>query len=146
MERFVGEREKAKQYALRLLSCRAYSSERLRLKMLQKGYSEEIVDFWIEWLKRVDLLKDDLLLSSLIEKELKRGYGPKAIPWKLRGKGFSLEEITRAMAKSVSMTRQKEAICAWAKKKGGDARKLAFDLIRRGFDADLVRDGLREFH
>src|SRR5690554_354050 len=94
----MGEREKAKQYALRLLSMRSYASHQLRSKMREKGFSEEIVSEWIEWLKRVDLLQDDALVVSLIERELKRGYGPKAILWKLRGKGFSAEESLRALA------------------------------------------------
>lgn len=141
----MDEREKAKQYALRLLAARPYASHRLRAKMLEKGYSEEIVSEWIEWLKRVDLLQDDALLASLIERELGRGVGPKAILWKLRGKGFSSEEIVRKMAKIVSPDRQRDAIRAWARKKGGDLRVRANELIRRGFDPGLVLHELREF-
>lgn len=141
----MNEREKAKQYALRLLSARPYASHRLRSKMLEKGYSEEIVSEWIEWLKRVDLLQDDALLSSLIERELKRGVGPKGIQWKLRGKGFSSEESVRAIAKTATLERQREAVRAWAAKKGGAVRLLAKELIRRGFAPDLVLHELREF-
>lgn len=141
----MNEREKAKQYALRLLSARPYASHRLRTKMLEKGYSEEIVSEWIEWLKRVDLLQDDALLASLVERELKRGYGPRAIQWKLRGRGFSSEEIIRALAKSAPVERQREAVQTWARKKGGDLRARTNELVRRGFDADLVLHELREF-
>ncbi len=133
--------EKAKQYALRLLSLRSYSSHQLRAKMLKRGFSEEVVSKWIAWLCSVNLLQDDLLLTSLVEREMKRGYGPKAILWKLRNKGFSSEEIARAIP---TLEAQKEAIRAWSKKRGKDMRKCASDLIRRGFDVDLVLQELRE--
>lgn len=141
---FVNEKEKAKQYALRLLAARSYSSYQLRSKMLGRGYSEEIVSEWIEWLVRVELVKDDLVLVSLIEKEMRHGYGPRAISWKLRQKGFPLDVIARAIAEIAPMEAQRTAIAAWAGKKRGDVRKRASDLIRRGFDSDLVFDVLRE--
>ncbi len=141
----MNEREKAKQYALRLLARKSYSSNQLRSKLKEKGYSEEIVSEWIEWLIRVELLQDDLLLSSLIERELNRGYGPRAIAWKLRSKGYFSEDITKSIAKSISLEKQREAIRIWAGKKKGEIRKKVTDLIRRGFDPDLVLHELREF-
>lgn len=141
----MNEREKAKQYALRLLTQRSYSSNQLRSKMREKGYSEEVISEWIEWLCRVDLLQDEVLLTSLIERELKRGYGPRAIAWKLRAKGFSSDEIASGIAKSVSIEKQREAIRAWASRKNGEIRKRISDLIQRGFDSDLVLHELREF-
>ncbi len=137
------EREKAKQYALRLLAARSYSSHQLRAKMLVRGYSEAIVSEWIEWLQRVDLLHDDLVLDSAIQRELKKGYGPKAIVWKLRQKNFPQEAIVEALSRIAPPNVQKETIRAWAGRKC-DSRRAASALIARGFDSSLVFDALRE--
>jgi regulatory protein len=140
---FMDEKAKAKRYALRLLTARSYSSHQLRAKMLAKGYSEEIIAEWIEWLKSVELLHDDLVLESAIQRELRKGYGPKAIIWKLRQKHFPHEEIVQTLARIASPEVQKETMRAWASRKN-DRRKAASDLIRRGFDSSLVFDALRE--
>lgn len=138
------EKQRAKNYALRLLSVRSYSSYELQDKMRRKGYSEAVIEEWLVWLKRVDLLQDEALLHALIRKELRKGYGPRAMQWKLKKKGFSLEQITQAIQESAPRSFQIEQILQYFEKKG-DVKTAVSQLIRRGFDSSLVFETLREF-
>lgn len=138
------ENEKAKQYVLRLLTQRNYSSWQLRSKLLKKGFSDTVADEQLEWLRRVDLIRDDLLLSDAIERDLKKGYGPRAILWRLSAKGFPKKVVSRALEQGAPRAVQIQKIAEWSAKKKGDKRKIASDLIRRGFDPGVVFDALQE--
>ncbi|SNZ06339.1 regulatory protein [Persephonella hydrogeniphila] len=89
--------EKAKSYALRLLSKRDYFEEELRRKLLQKGFQEEDIHQVIEYLKKENLINDDKLLERYKEINLQKGKSPLYIKNKLYRKGvknidFSYEE------------------------------------------------------
>lgn len=116
----------ARKAAFRLLSMRNYHSGVLSRKLESKGYSKEICERVIEDCKRLGFLKDD----EFILRELRRGYGPRYIEFKLRVSRQKVRElISRAM--------QREQILKMLPKLG-EREKAMRTLQRRGFDLDIV--------
>lgn len=116
----------ARRTAFRLLSMRNYHSAVLARKLEKKGCAVEICQQVVAECKRLGFLKDD----EAILREFRRGYGPRAIEFKLRVDGREIREvITRQM--------QREKIGQMRPKLGDRNRAIRF-LQRRGFDLDLV--------
>ncbi len=116
----------ARRKALRLLSMRNYHSAVLARKLAQKGCPEEIVERVIADCKRMGFFNDDQAILA----ELRRGYGPRAIEFKLQlERGAVRKVITPEMQKQ----RIKELL-----PKLGEREKAIRTLQRKGFDFDLV--------
>jgi regulatory protein len=59
---------KAKQYALKLLSYRGRSEKELKERLIQKGISETLVSFTADYLRKLGYL-DDLSLAEALKRE-----------------------------------------------------------------------------
>lgn len=115
---------KARKYALRLLSMRDYHSDVFYRKLKTKGFSSEVCDQVMHDCKRMGFFNDD----EAILRELRRGYGPKLIEWKLQ---LKKEDVRRVITKEL----QKEKIVELTLKLKDKALRT---LLRKGFDSDLV--------
>lgn len=105
---------------------RNYHSAVLARKLGQKGCSEEVIEQVIADCKRMGFFNDDQAILS----ELRRGYGPRAIEYKLQlDRGEVRKVITRQM--------QKERIREMLPKLG-EREKAIRTLQRKGFDFDVV--------
>ncbi|MGB7978532.1 MAG: RecX family transcriptional regulator [Chlamydiales bacterium] len=116
----------ARKLALRLLSMRNYHTAMLQRKLERKGCSKEICERVIEDCKRIGLFNDE----DAILRELRRGYGPRAIECKLH---LSREEVRRAITRDM----QRQRIAEW-RAQSASREKAIRALQRRGFDLDLV--------
>lgn len=116
----------ARRTALRLLSMRNYHSLVLQRKLERKGCPKEICDRVIDDCKRMGLLNDE----DAILRELRRGYGPRAIEFKLN---LKRAEVRQAITRSMQRERIVEML-----PKLGPREKAIRTLQRRGFDLDLV--------
>ncbi|MBX7066797.1 MAG: RecX family transcriptional regulator [Parachlamydiales bacterium] len=116
----------ARKRALWLLSKRNYHSEVLQRKLMEKGCSEEVAGKVVADCRRMGILSDE----DAILRELRRGWGPRAIEFKLRlGQGEVRKTISREM--------QKARILEMIPKLG--PREKAFrTLMRKGFDSELI--------
>jgi SOS response regulatory protein OraA/RecX len=115
----------ARRKALRLLSMRNYHSSVLASKLERKGCPKEICARVIEDCKKLGFLNDDAIL-----RELRRGYGPRAIEFRLN---LKREEVRKAITREM----QRERIREWVPKLG-PREKAIRTLQRRGFDFDLI--------
>lgn len=127
----------AKVSALRMLSRRNYFSQELREKLLQKGFPEKEVAETLRSL--ANYLDDDQQLKRFVEAKQRRGYGPLAIRWKLRGKCTADVKI--------SLEEQIEAIRAFLEKRypnreKEDAKRIFAALQRRGFSIEAITKSL----
>lgn len=136
------ESRRAKNRAIRLLAMRNYPTTLLTRKLLFDGYCREIVQQIVQWAEKMGYVQDDEYLRSSILQELRRGYGPKVILWKLRTKGFSEEVLLRAIAQHSTMALQKEGIRKLMKRRPGDRRKAVAMLLRRGYPLELIKTQL----
>lgn len=120
----------ARKAAFRLLAMRSYHSVKLRQKLIDKGFSEEICDGVIEECKRLGFLQDEEWERNAILREFRRGYGPRYIEMKLRLSRQKVRGlVTRAM--------QRERIGQLLEKLGPKEKALRA-LQRRGFDLDIA--------
>lgn len=112
----------ARKSALRLLSMKNYHGAVLKRKLLEKGFSEEIVDQVIADCKRMGFCNDKEAILS----ELRRGWGPRAIEYKLR---LTQEEVRTTISRAMQKKRIVEL-----KAKGKTFRALQ----SKGFDIELL--------
>lgn len=120
------EWKKARSYAFRLLSMRTYHSSVLLQKMERKGFARDVCEKIIEECKRLGFLKDD----EAILRELRRGYGPRYIEFKLR---LGREEVRRVITRAMQRERIGEML-----PKLGEREKAIRTLQRKGFDLDIA--------
>lgn len=116
----------ARRKALRLLSMRNYHSSVLASKLERKGCPKEICERVIEDCKKLGFLNDD----DAILRELRRGYGPRAIEFRLN---LKRGEVRKAITREMQRERIREMV-----PKLGPREKAIRTLQRRGFDFDLI--------
>ncbi|WP_293445795.1 regulatory protein RecX [Persephonella sp.] len=132
--------EKAKSYALKLLSKRDYFEAELRNKLSLKGFSEEEIQKTIEYLKEQKLLDDKKLLERYKEINLQKGKSPLSIKNKLYRKGitdieFSYEEELKSALHLLRFKYKKE-------KRYADIVKF---LKNRGFSYSVIQEATNKF-
>lgn len=116
----------ARKKALWLLSKRNYHSEVLQKKLEQKGCSEEMAHAVIEDCKQMGILSDE----DAILQEFKRGWGPRAIEFKL---GLDRGEVQKTISREMQKQRIFDLIS-----KIGSRDKAYRTLVRKGFDPELI--------
>jgi SOS response regulatory protein OraA/RecX len=121
------EKQRAKRAAYRLLEAKRQSTFELYQKLGRKGFSRPVIDSTIEEFKELGYVSDADLIPSIIEREIRRGYGPRYIEMKLRSLGLETALVRKIVTEKV----QREAI---AKLKGRSAAALQ----RRGFDMGVI--------
>jgi SOS response regulatory protein OraA/RecX len=129
------EAKLARQSAYRFMVARNHSSQGLLRKLEAKGFSSSLCHQIICDLQRLEIIKDDAFIAALIERELRRGYGPRYIEAKLRSQGLPIDQVR----KIVTAEKQREQIARLAPKLSG---RLEAALQRRGFDFDCIREPL----
>lgn len=116
----------ARKRAFWLLSRKNYHSALLLKKLIDKGASEATAQAVIKDCIRLGFINDD----DAILKELKKGWGPRAIEFRLRLKrGEARRVISREM--------QKQQISEM-KAKAKNREKVFRNLQRKGFDIELL--------
>ncbi len=137
--RWVEDEEKrlAKRAAYRLLAMRNQSSEELRKKLARRGFSIGSIVEIIEELTRLRLITEAQLEIALIEKELKRGHGPRYIKMKLRSLGLDSHQVRRVVTEEA----EREAVRKLIPK----LKNPAASLHRRGFDPEIIFSELKNF-
>lgn len=139
----VIEERVGKRYALYLLSRKAMLSTDLEGKLTAKGISEKTARHIVEYCKDKGFLDDAQEIERMIAKEQRKGYGARAIQFKLRQKGVALRNIDGI--------NEKEAVVKWiAKQKiewsDRDAvNKLIAKLLRRGFSSEVVINSVNDY-
>lgn len=116
----------ARKKALWLLSRYAQHSEVLIQKLIRKGCLKETAELVVAGLQRLGFLND----RDAILRELRRGWGPRAIEYKLRLKRGEVQKV-------ISRDMQKKRILE-LKGKETNREKAYRTLIRKGFDVELV--------
>lgn len=146
---FEGEVYWAKRKALELLSEVEHAAQGLRLKLIKRKFSRDVVDEVIGWLQQRGRLDDERFAASWIQFRLHRHpEGPAALLAGLSKKGISHEIASGAVDVAVS-----EGECARAldraveklrKKSNMNDEKLLRALIARGFSYGEVRTLLED--
>jgi regulatory protein len=147
--------EKAKQKALRLLAVRARSERELRAKLKQGGFDETVAGAVIESLRELKYLDDESFAGQWARNMgVNRLLGNRRIELSLREKGIPPPVIKKAIGEIRSEISEADAIMALIRKKGksrdivkmdaAEKRRLARNLMGKGFPPDLIFDMLNQ--
>lgn len=142
--------KKAKAKALSLLMHMDRTEAKLRTALLQRGYSEEVTDQALEYVKQLHYVDDARYARVYVENradkksraELKRDLRKKGVP----------EDMIGQALEDVETEDEKSAVLRLLKKRGFDARtadqkeaaKQYRYLMNRGFSYGDIRDAMKE--
>jgi len=144
------EQAKANDQALRFLSYRQRSKKEIIDKLKKKGFSEDIIENTLVYLKEYNLINDLEFAKSFANDKINLNkFGPERIKYELYRKGVSPEIIEEVLAEDEEYDRALKL----AKKKlpsykndNRDAkyRKLGGFLQRKGYSYECISKILRE--
>lgn len=148
------EKAKAINYAIILLGYRPRSINELKLKMSEKGYESELIDYAIEMLEKYNYLNDYEFGKSFIkDKQSFKKAGKNLLKRELYQKGIDKEIVNQLIIETVNEEDEYERAFALAKKKNDILksddintryRKLSGLLVRKGYSFDIISKVLNE--
>ncbi len=143
------EAEKARAYAFLLLKFRLRSEAELKGRLKQKGFSEELSQDTVNFLKDKEFIDDRVFAQGWVAARLKRPFGLRKIRQELVQKGLDKEIIENSLSQVKEHYNEGQIVSQLAqqrfsKLKGieplkAKARVYAY-LMRRGFASDIVSD------
>ena len=83
--------------AVRLLSMKAMSAAELRDGLVRRGCSAEDAEAAVARVSELGFIDENAYAEALVRRYTARGYGPRALPARLRQHGLSAETIAAAM-------------------------------------------------
>lgn len=145
------EKLKAKNKALKFLSYRQRSEKEVVDKLKKEGFSQEIIDKTVEFLKGYNLIDDlNFAKNFVMDKSNINKYGPERIKYELYMKGIPESIINKALEDyddeySVALELARKKINSYKNdNKSAIYRKLGGFLQRRGFSYECILKVLRE--
>lgn len=144
------EYKEARQYAIRRLAAKSYSSGELAQLFKRRLIPEDIAQRVIEEFQRLGYINDTEWIASFVRSQWARNTGPKAIVMKLRAKGVSEDVAEDAVQKVSNGDAQQEKIRGLISTKYRtrdlsdfkDRQKVIASLLRKGFDYEDVAAAL----
>ena len=146
---------KARNCCFRLLKIRDRSEKEIRTRLSQKKYSQEIINQTIQFLTTSELLDDRQFTKKWIQARLARPLGLKRIHFELKQKGISDDLIREGLSQLDNTYREEEIVFSLIKKRMPRYRtldpvkrrqRLFGYLARRGFNPEIINNGLKKFY
>jgi len=134
--------QKALRTALRLLRHRDRTSQEIRAKLSDRGFSGSEIDLVLASLTRSGYIDDSRVADRAAERALhEHSVGRLKLEHDLRARGASDEQIERVLADfdEPSETERAEQLLRNRMKPTDSPQKSAAFLVRRGFDEEVVR-------
>jgi len=145
--------EKARAYAFLLLKFRLRSEAELKSRLKQKGFSEELSQDTVNFLKDKEFIDDRVFAKGWVAARLKRPFGIRRIKQELISKGLDkvIIEDSLALAKKdysedrivSQLAQQKFSRLSNIEPQKAKARVYAY-LLRRGFSPDVVSEIIKQ--
>ncbi|HHV45848.1 MAG TPA: hypothetical protein GXX53_02900 [Tissierellia bacterium] len=142
---------KAKDKALKFLSYRQRSQKEIEDKLKKEGFSDEIIEKTVDFLKSYNLIDDIAFAKNfMMDKSNINKYGPERIRYELYMRGISKDIIDEVLEGygdeySIALDLAKKKIKSY---KGNDRnaiyRKLGTFLQSKGFSYECISKVLRE--
>lgn len=144
------EKKNAKDKAIRLLAVRARSKKEIRDRLQQANFNEQVIEWVIAELERLELLNDSLFAVMYARNRMvTKPVGEFLLKQELKVKGLSEDDIQKGVKEAyLELSEGKIArnLAVKTKKKYRNlneikARQKTNDfLLRRGFSWDIVND------
>ena len=151
-----GSESQAKEYCLRLLTARNYTSSELGAKLSARGFDPAIVDRVIARLSEVGLVDDRAYAEIFVRTRHDRdSRGRRTIAMELKRKGIAESDVAEAVSQVTDDAEREAAVGLVRKSMRGTSeaadrverqkqmRRALGMLARRGFDAGMAMDVVR---
>ena len=145
--------EKARAYAFLLLNYRLRSENELKARLKQKGFSEELAETTVSFLKDKEFIDDRVFAKGWVSSRLKRPLGLRKIEQELAQKGLAQETIQDALAQAKEHYNESQVVSQLAQQRfsklkdieplKAKVRVYAY-LTRRGFSPEVVGEVIRD--
>jgi len=145
--------ENARAYAFLLLKFRMRSENELKVRLKQKGFSEELTQSTVSFLKDKKFIDDHVFAKGWVFSRLKRPFGLRRIKQELVQKGVAKEVIQDALALVKEHYHESQVVSQLAKQRfsrledvdplKAKARVYGY-LMRRGFSPDVIMEVIRD--
>jgi regulatory protein len=149
------EFNKAKTYALNLLSYRDRSCREVRDRLQAKGYGSDIIDRIVASLRKARLLDDEKYAAQWGRERLRsRPMGVRLLKGELQKKGIPPELVETILEDLYSQQDEGQVAASALQQRRGKyrgldptqaRRKMADFLLRRGFAWDVVQEAVEAF-
>ncbi len=147
--------KRAKLRAMNLLTAKSYTKEKLRQKLEQGLYPQEVIEGALSYVEQFGYIDDDAYAADFIAYNA-QGMNRKQMINKLRSRGVAPDVIERQLEYYLESGEHIDEIAqiqAFLRKKGyvpGETSeeqiyKLKGALFRKGFDGDNISDAFRSF-
>ena len=145
---------KAKDSAMMYLGYRDRSVKEMRLKLIQKGFPEEIIEMVLEILTKANLLNDERFATNFSRSKIEgKSWGPEKIRSELYIKGIEKELLEHVIRKMYEEYSQFDLIRKLLTKRlryqdeleQKDMKRHIDYLKRRGFRWDVIREVIAEY-
>lgn len=145
--------EKARAYAFLLLKFRLRSENELRARLKQKGFSAELAESTVNFLKDKEFIDDRVFARGWVSSRLKRPLGLRKIRQELVQKGLAKEVIQEALAQANEDYPESQIVSQLAKQRFSKLKSIAplkakarvyGYLMRRGFAPDIIQEAMKE--
>lgn len=145
--------EKARAYAFLLLKFRLRSEAELKGRLRQKGFSEELAQDTVNFLKDKEFIDDRVFARGWVASRLKRPFGIRRIKQELLIKGLDQQVIEDSLSQVKKDYRENQVVSQLAKQRlskltgiepqKAKARVYGY-LLRRGFSPDVVSEIIKQ--
>jgi len=130
-------------YAVKLLTKKDYSEQKLRMKLNTKGFSTDEINESIISLTNRRFLNQDRYSLDLAISLLKRGYGPSLIIERLQNEGLnSTQELIDQAYDKLQLTPQTHLKTLLLEQSNSAPAKIYKHCISKGHDPELVESFL----
>lgn len=143
----------AKRYAFLLLKFRLRSEKELIQRLTKKGFSKQVAEQTVIFLKEKKFIDDSFFAQSLIESKLKKSEGLRKIKSDLFLKGLEKKLIEEKCAAVKENYNEEETVKDIVSKKFNKLkdvdiktakRRIFAYLMRKGFSPDVASDCLNQ--
>ncbi|MDD5476746.1 MAG: regulatory protein RecX [Candidatus Omnitrophica bacterium] len=145
--------EKARAYAFLLLKFRLRSEAELKGRLKQKGFSEELSQDTVNFLKDKEFIDDRVFAKGWVASRLKRPFGIRRIKQELIAKGLNKGIIEDSLVQAKKDYSEDQVVSQLAQQRfsrlskiepqKAKARVYAY-LLRRGFSPDVVGEIIQQ--
>jgi regulatory protein len=147
----------ARNYALNLLTASFKTEKEIRKKLKTKKFSSAVIEKLIEELKNLALINDKQFAEDYTKDLIRRGFGKKAVRFKLKQKGITDNIIDDIIEKCCDSRTEAEAAQAVFEKRYKLLLKTEKDpykrrekmyrfLCSKGFSAEVISDLMSSMH
>jgi len=146
-EKYSGSRARA----LRIVSKRSISAAEIKKRLINKGDSEEVADFTVNWLKELGLINDLEYAHSIVRHYSEKGYGPARVRDEFFKRGIPKDMWDDVVKGELDDSDIEIAAIAFLEKKikGNieevDLNHVSNALVRRGFSYEQARQAISRY-